>query len=66
MDKRIRRYGSLEAMKAEEYRAWQSLSPREQIRAVMDISIALYAVKGHPLDVRRLQRTLVRIQRPPG
>jgi hypothetical protein len=64
MDKRITRYDSVEAMKAAEYRAWQRLPPRERIRAVMDITVATYAMKGHALDVPRLQRTLVRLQRP--
>jgi hypothetical protein len=64
MDKRIRRYDSLEAMKAAEYRAWQRLPPRDRIRAVMDITVAAYALKGQVLDVPRLQRTLVRLQRP--
>jgi hypothetical protein len=40
MDKSIKRYGSFDAMKADEYRAWQGLPPRERIRAVMDITVA--------------------------
>lgn len=64
MDKRITKYDSLEAMRAAEYREWHRLPPRERIRAVMDISVATYAMKGRALDVPRLQRTLVRVQRP--
>jgi hypothetical protein len=64
MDKRITKYDSFEAMRAAEYREWHRLPPRERIRAVMDISVATYAMKGRALDVPRLQRTLVRVQRP--
>jgi hypothetical protein len=66
VDKTITRYDSLQAMKIAEREAWRRLPPRERIRAVMDITIALYAMKGHALDVARLQRTLVRIQRAPS
>jgi hypothetical protein len=34
VDKTIRRYSSLDAMKADEYRYWQSVSGRERMRAV--------------------------------
>ncbi|AMN48259.1 hypothetical protein ACG33_14360 [Steroidobacter denitrificans] len=64
MDKRIIRYTSLEEMKAADKRAWQRLPPGERIRAVMEITTSVYAMKGHVLDVPRLQKTLVRIQRP--
>jgi hypothetical protein len=33
MDKTIRKYDSLEAMKADEYRQWQKLTPRERLDA---------------------------------
>ena len=66
MDKTIRRYSSLDAMKAEEYRYWQSVSALERMRAVSEMSTEAYSLKGHLLDVPRLQRVLVRIQRPPG
>ena len=63
MDKRITRYASLEAMKKAEQPAWRRLPPRERLRAVMDLTVELYALKGQP-DVPRLQRSLVRIKRP--
>ena len=50
-------------MKADEYAAWRRVSPRERLRAVMEISNALYGLKGQAPNVRRLQRSLVRIQR---
>ncbi|MDE2135856.1 MAG: hypothetical protein KGJ68_00340 [Gammaproteobacteria bacterium] len=65
MDKTITRYRSLEAMKRAEYPAWQRLPAQERLRAVMDLTLELYALKGH-VDVPRLQRSLVRIKRPPG
>ena len=65
MDKTLRRYSSLEAMKRAEYPAWQRLPARDRLRAVMELTLALYALKGHS-DVPRLQRSLVRIKRPPG
>jgi hypothetical protein len=65
VDKRITRYGSLEAMKRAEYPGWQRVPPRERLRAVMDLTLELYALKGQ-LDVPRLQRSLVRIKRPPS
>ena len=66
MDKTIRRFSSLDEMKAEEYRYWQSVSVAERMRAVAEITLEAYALKGQSPDVQRLQRTLVRIQRPPG
>jgi hypothetical protein len=65
MDKTIRRFSSQIEMKAEEYRYWQSVSGAERMRAVSEITLEAYALKGQAPDVQRLQRTLVRIQRPP-
>ena len=45
---------------------WQRLPPSERIRAISELTSALYAIKGQAPDVQRLQRTLVRIKRPPG
>lgn len=66
MDKRITRYGSLKAMKSDEYRAWQGLPGSERIRAVMDLNLDLYAMKGQAADAPRLQRTVIRFQRRAG
>ena len=63
MDKRITRYTSHAAMKADQSLAWQRLPPSERIRAVMDLTLDLYALKGQVQDAPRLQRTLVRVQR---
>jgi hypothetical protein len=62
MDKTIHRYASLDAMKADEYRYWQSRSVQERMDAVSELTLTIYAMKGAPPDVPRLQRTLVRLQ----
>lgn len=64
MDKTIRRFSSFDEMKADEYRYWQSVSGRERMQAVSEITLEAYALKGRAADVQRLQRTLIRIQRP--
>ena len=63
MDKTIRVYHSLDEMKADEYRYWQSRPVHERTDAVSDLTQAMYALKGATPDVPRLQRTLVRFER---
>jgi hypothetical protein len=48
-------------MKADEYRYWQSQPGHARIAAISELSDEGYAMKGQ--HVRRLQRTLVRLQR---
>ena len=64
MDMTVRTYDSLQEMKAEEYRYWQSRPAHERMNAVVEITLAAYAMKGLVPDVQRLQRTLVCLQRP--
>ena len=66
MDKSIRVYHNHEEMKADEYRYWWSRPVHERMDAVEEITLATYAMKGAELepDVPRLQRPLVRLQRP--
>jgi hypothetical protein len=67
MDKTIRKYASvadLDEIKADEYRYWQSRPLHERMAAVSEITQEQYAMKGAVRDVPRLQRTLVRIERP--
>jgi hypothetical protein len=64
MDKTIRKYTSLEEMKADEYRYWQSRPVHERMDAVSELTQDMYAMKGAAPDVPRLQRTLIRFQRP--
>ena len=66
VDKTIRKYASLsdlDEVKAQEYRYWQSRPVHERLAAVSELTQALYAMKGAP-SVPRLQRTLVRVERP--
>lgn len=67
MDKTIRKYSgpaALDAIKVEEYRYWQSRPVYERTDAVSELTQQLYAMKGEATDVPRLQRTLVRFERP--
>jgi len=65
MDKTIRVYRSLDEMKADEYRYWQSRPVHERMNAVAEMTLATHAIKGAAPDVPRLQRILVHLQRPP-
>ena len=64
MDKVISTYTNLDEMKADEYRYWQSRPVYERMDAVVEITLAAYQMKEPAFDVRRLQRTLVHLQRP--
>jgi hypothetical protein len=64
MDKTTRLYASQKEMKADEYRYWQSRPVHERMSAVAELTRAAYALKEPAADVRRLQRTLVCLQRP--
>jgi hypothetical protein len=64
MDKAVRMYTSLDAMKADECRDWQRLPAHERLGAVADLSLAAYRMKDPTVDVQRLQRTLVHLQYP--
>ena len=60
----IRKFESLEAMKAEEFAYWQQRPDYERIDAVSELTIDAYRLKDPTFNVRRLQRTLVHLQRP--
>jgi hypothetical protein len=64
MDKVIRKYATLDDLKADEYRDWQELSAQERMNAVTEITLAAYQMKGTTPDVRRLQKTLVHLEQP--
>jgi hypothetical protein len=67
MDKTIRKYTSVagfEEVKADEYRYWQSRPLHERLAAVSELTQEQYAMKGAVPGVPRLQRTLVRFERP--
>jgi hypothetical protein len=59
----IRCYGSLEAMKADEYAYWQQRPGHERIAAVSEITSEAYGLKALRPGVPRLQRTLVHLKR---
>ena len=63
MDKTITVYTSFEEMKAAELREWQALPPHVRLRAVAEMTLAAYGMKEPPQDARRIQRTLVHLQR---
>ena len=63
IDKTITVYSSLDEMKAVEHRQWQDLPAHERLRAVSELTLALYRMKEPDRDVRRIQRTLVHLQR---
>jgi hypothetical protein len=64
MEKVVSTYQSLDDMKAGEYRDWQELPAHSRMRAVAEITLAAYQMREPANDVRRLQRTLVHLQRP--
>ena len=63
VDKAIATFESLEELKAEELRQWQSLPAHQRLRATSELTLALYRMKEPDRDVRRIQRTLVHLQR---
>ena len=64
MNKAIVTYTSLDEMKAEEFREWRALPAHERLRAAAELTLAAYRMKEPAQDVRRIQRTLVHLQRP--
>jgi hypothetical protein len=66
MDKAIRKYSSPDALKATEYRDWQQLPAHERMSAVVEVPLAAYHIKEPTRNVRRIQKTLVHLQRPKG
>jgi hypothetical protein len=63
MDKSVRVYDIRQEMKADEYRYWQSRPVHERMSAVAELTLSAYAMKEPARDVRRLQKTLVCLQR---
>ena len=64
VDKTIRTFDSLDAMKIAEYQEWQGRPAHERMSAVVEITLATYKMKEPTLDVLRLQRTFVHLPRP--
>lgn len=59
----IRRYASLDAMKADEYQYWQNRPAYERLAATSEISTEAYRIKDPGGNVSRLQRTLSHLKR---
>jgi hypothetical protein len=60
----IRRFASLDAMKADEYQYWQSRPAHERLAATSEISSETYRMKDPTTDVSRLRRIIVHLKRP--
>ena len=60
----IRKFERLEAMKDEEYQYWQGRPAHERIAAVSELTTEAYRLKEPAINVSRLQRTLIAVQRP--
>jgi hypothetical protein len=63
MNKSIVAYSSLDELKAAELREWQAMPAHERLRAVSELTAAAWRMKEPARDVRRIQRTLVHLQR---
>lgn len=63
MDLPVKKYTSLEEMKNDEYRYWQSRPAHERMAAVSELTTMAYRLKGM-VDVPRLQGPAVRLPRP--
>jgi hypothetical protein len=63
VDKTIIIFDSPEEMKTAELREWQSLPAHQRLRAASELTLALYRMKEPERDVRRIQRTIVCLQR---
>jgi hypothetical protein len=59
----IRRFASLDAMKADEYQYWQSRPAHERLAATSQISTETYRIKDATTNVSRLRRTLSHLKR---
>jgi hypothetical protein len=64
MDKSVRVYHSLDEMKADEYRYWQSRPGVGAVDAVEEMIEVAYALKGWKLD-DRMDKSVVHIFRRP-
>jgi len=60
----IRRYASLDSMKADEYQYWQNRPAYERLAATSEISTEAYRMKDATTNVSRLRRTLSHLKRP--
>lgn len=66
MDVMLRKYTSLDEMKADEYRYWQSRPVHERLDAVEELNRIAYAMKGIEAEphVPGVQGPLIRVPCP--
>ena len=62
MDKTVRKFTTLAAMKDDEYRGWAKLPASARLDVAAELSIAAYGLKDQSGNAPRLQRTLVHFQ----
>lgn len=60
---RMRRYESLDAMKADEYAYWRERPGHERLAAVSELTSEAYGLKASGADVPGLRRSLVHLER---
>jgi hypothetical protein len=59
----IRRFPSVESMKADEYEYWRGRPAHERMDAVIEITAEAYGLEDAAASASRLQRTLVHLKR---
>jgi hypothetical protein len=63
IEKIVRKYISVDEMKADEYRYWQSRPVHERMAAVSELTLGAYAMKGPICLVPRSEWQVVRLER---
>jgi hypothetical protein len=64
MEKTIRFVSDLNELKAQDYRYWQSVPAAERMKAVWELSVLGYQMKGFRPDGQELRRSVVRLELP--
>lgn len=59
----VKRYDSLDEMKADEYRYWQRQPGHVRLAAISKLSGEAYGLRSEKSDVPRLQRPFVQLKR---
>lgn len=64
MDKTIRFVKDFNELKEQDYRYWQSVSAADRMKAVWELSLMGYQMKGLTPDGQELRRSVVRLKLP--
>ena len=64
IDKTVRRVTDFKALQNETYQYWRSRTPAERMEAVAEIVRSAYLAKGIDLELRLMDKTLIRVERP--